>query len=66
MSGNAGLAGGQSLVDHVGKTPLGLAHGFLRLGEPAGEFDERIVAHVRFVEAGAGVFAAEIGDGHAL
>ena len=39
---------------------------FLRLGEPAGELDERIVAHVRLVEAGAGVLAAEIGDGHAL
>ena len=38
----------------------------LRLGEPAGELDERIVAHVRLVEAGAGVLAAEIGDGHAL
>ena len=39
--------------------------GLLRLGEPAGELDERIVAHVGFVEAGVGVLAAEIGDGHA-
>ena len=35
---------------------------FLRLGEPARELDERIVAHVRFVEAGAGVLAANVGD----
>ena len=45
---------------------VGLGHlRLLRLGEPAGELDDRIVADVRLVEAGPGVVAAEIGDGHA-